>query len=265
MKKWAIVYNPNKQGTQEVAQQMADILQTMGAQAELLPGPVSKLEGFEIAASVGGDGTLLGMVSAALAANIPVVGVNMGKLGYLACLRTEDLPDQLRRIMAGEFRNLERCTLEVEFPNGHKEYALNDLVIKSAEFRLAELSVEVDGEWITQYDCDGLIVATATGSTAYNLSAGGPILHQGAQSIVLTPICAHSLTNRSLLFDHSSTLTIENASPTSKVQVSVDGRAYPDCSGCIPIKVRAACKSLTTFEDPQRGAFATLRQKLSWK
>lgn len=265
MKKWAIVYNPDKSGTKDVAEQMGGFLKERGAKkTDILPGPISKLEGYDIAASIGGDGTLLGLVKAALASNIPVVGVNMGKLGYLACLSTDNLQDQLERIMAGKFNKLERCTLEVELPSGAKEFALNDLVIKSAEFRLAELSVNVDDEWITNYSCDGIIVATATGSTAYNLSAGGPILHQGAQSIVMTPICAHSLTNRSLLFDHSSTLTIENASQ-SKVQISIDGRAYPDCEGCMPLKVRAACRNLTTLEDPQRGAFATLRQKLSWK
>lgn len=263
MKKWAIVYNPTKDGTQAVADQFAEILKANGASADVTAGPIDSLEGYDMGASVGGDGTLLGLVEPALKAAVPLVGINMGKLGYLTSLSTQTLELDTKRILAGEFSPLERSVIEVSFPDGTKRKALNDLVIKSAEFRLAELSVRVDGELVTQYGCDGIIFATATGSTAYNLSAGGPILHQGARGIVMTPICAHTLTNRSVLFDPKSTLEVR--SHEGSVHINVDGRTCAQGCDCMPLTLKSAATGLITLEDPNRGHFATLRQKLSWR
>jgi len=263
LKKWAIVYNPTKTGTKAVATHLAKILKAEGVKSEVMEGPVKSLKGYDIGASVGGDGTLLGLVEAALAAKVPLVGVNMGKLGYLACVAKENLERDTKRILSGEFLPLERCIIEATFPDGAKHHALNDVVIKSADFRLAELKVRVDDEFVTEYSCDGLIFATATGSTAYNLSAGGPILHQGAKGVVMTPICAHTLTNRSVLFDPASVLTVEGGQ--TNVHINIDGRATAMGRSCMPIKIQACTHSLVTLEDPKRGHFATLRQKLNWK
>ncbi len=259
-KNWAIVFNPAKTGAAERAQKLAGILKALGATGKLLKSGVKTLAGYDAAATVGGDGTLLSCVGAALTAKIPLVGVNAGHLGYLTGVTAGSIEADFTQILAGKWRPVERMVLKATCPDGSAHYALNDVVVKSAEYRMATLKVSVDGEHVTNCNCDGLIFSTPTGSTAYNLSAGGPILHRELQGLVMTPICAHSLTNRSVVFSSKSRVRVEALE--GRVLVSIDGRSTQQA--CLPVEVRQATRRLLTLENPGRGAFETMREKLGW-
>lgn len=264
-KNFAIIYNPAKPHTQAVAERLEGILQKLGAKAAIYTTPLEDLGNHDAAASVGGDGTLLGCVPAALSSQIPLIGVNMGRLGYLTTIGKDELKECFMRILSGEYMASPRMVLKVTMSDGSVYYALNDLVIKSAEYRLADLEVSVDDELVTEYDCDGLIFATPTGSTAYNLSAGGPIVHLRAEGIVMSPICAHTLTNRSVIFNSHSRLGVNFGATPCQVHINVDGRAVAESRECLPLQVRQATRKLMILEDPRRGPFETLRQKLGWR
>jgi NAD+ kinase len=265
LKHWAIVYNPTKPGTEAVAARILKALEGLQASGQIHAGAPDSLRGYNAAITIGGDGTMLHCAEQALEANVPLAGVNMGTLGYMTGIGVDEVEESMRRIFAGEFLSLERMALRLDFPDGTVRHALNDLVLKSADFRLTELRVSVDGEYVTEYPCDGLIFATPTGSTAYNLSAGGPIVHTSASGIIMTPICAHTLTNRSIIFNERSTLTVERCEEKTSIHINVDGRTTAEGTGCLPVRISSAQRRLTTLEDPRRGGFATLRQKLNWQ
>jgi NAD+ kinase len=264
--RWAIVYNPSKPEANVVAQDAAEILRKAGAQVKVAKKADEILNSdIELIASVGGDGTMLGCVEAALSLSVPMVGINMGKLGYLTRVNASVMESALDKILHGKFHAMERTVLEATFPDGQKRYALNDVVIKSADFRLAEMDVFADGEHVTEYNCDGVIFATPTGSTAYNLSAGGPILHQSIEGIVMTPICPHSLRSRSVIFNSHSLLKVAPAAKHGKLHVNVDGMVGAEGDECLPIEICEAPSRLKTLEDPDNfGAFTLLKRKLNW-
>jgi NAD+ kinase len=264
-KNFAIVHNPTKPDTLKVAEKLRGILEKLGAKAKVYKTAPNNFKGHDAAAAIGGDGTLLGCVAAALTSQIPLVGVNMGKLGYLASVDKNHLEASFKKVLKGEYIPTPRMVLKTTFPDGQIYYSLNDLVIKSAEYRLAELKVSADGERVTEYEGDGLIFSTPTGSTAYNLSAGGPILQIKTESIVVTPICAHTLTNRSVVFNSRSRLRVELGHTLCAVHINVDGRAVAESRSCLPLTVRQATRKLVTLEDPRRGSFETLRAKLGWR
>jgi len=264
-KNFAIIYNSGKDGAQAIAESLMEILKKLGARAQIYQNIPATLSGHDIISTIGGDGTLLKCVPAALTGQIPVVGVNIGKLGYLTSIDKSSLQESLPKIAYGEFTATPRMVLKAVFPDGSTQYALNDIVIKSAEYRLAELKLLADGQFATQYDCDGLIFSTPTGSTAYNLSAGGPLVHFKTDAIVVTPICAHSLTNRSLVFNSRSTLRVEPGDKPRAIHVNVDGRPVAESRDCLPIQIRQATRKLMILEDSSRTPFDTLREKLGWK
>ena len=261
---WAIVFNPTKPNAGEVATRLLHVLEHFGATGKIYEQAPQKLEGTSALVSIGGDGTMLGCVETAIAAQIPMVGVNMGTLGYLTSIDKNSLEESFGDIMADKYRALERNLLSVELPAGKRMSALNDVVIKSSEYRLAELKVSVDGELVTEYSADGLIFATPTGTTAYNLSAGGPIMHLKTRGIVMTPICAHTLSERSVVFAGDSVLKVEHGRRHSGVHINMDGRTVFEGSYLQPITITLSEKKLITLESPKRGQFEILRRKLGW-
>ena len=262
---FAIVYNSGKQEAFAVAGRLRAVLKKLGVQSKIYKSPPASFRGHDIAATIGGDGTLLCCVPAALSAQIPLVGVNTGNLGYLTSVDKNQLRESFLKILKGGFSAVPRMVLKATFPTGRAQYALNDLVIKSAEYRMAQLRLSVDGERVTEYGCDGLIFSTPTGSTAYNLSAGGPLLHFKTDAIVVTPICAHSLTNRSLVFNSRSKLKVGIGDSPCGIHINADGRTVCEGSDFLPLQIRQATRKLVTLEDPKRGSFETLREKLGWK
>lgn len=261
---WAIVYNATKPSALETAQRLQTALKHFGAAGEIFDGPPANFARVDAVATIGGDGTILGCVPAALQAGVPVVGVNLGKLGYLASVDRNSLEESFEKIVKGEFREVERSILQLELYDGQQHLALNDIVIKSSEYRLAEMKVTVDGEFVSEYHGDGLIFATPTGATAYNLSAGGPIMHLSTEGIVMTPICPHTLTARSVVFGCDSVLRVEPGRRHAGVHITVDGRNAFEGSSLKPIAITQSKEKLITLENPKNGQFEILRKKLGW-
>jgi NAD+ kinase len=184
--------------------------------------------GVDLAVALGGDGTILRTLAKLLGTDTPVIGVNFGRVGFLASLRPEDLEPGLERVFRGEFVVVELPTLEVRL-NGERHVAVNDIVVTSSILgRMVELGWSVGGEDLGTVPCDGMICATPSGSTAYNLSNGGPVLVRGLDAMAVTFIAPHSLHARPLVVPRGLELTVRNETPDVPAAVLVDGHRVGD-------------------------------------
>ncbi|MDH5298302.1 MAG: NAD(+)/NADH kinase [Desulfobulbaceae bacterium] len=218
---------------------------------------------------LGGDGTLLHVADQASRLGIPVVGVNLGALGFLTEVAVDERYEALAAILAGSAVIEERMMLKVRLRSGDAltdwEYVLNDVVISKGSIdRLVQLSAWADQEYITTYKADGLIFSTPTGSTAYNLSAGGPVLHPALRAILVTPICPFMLESRPVLLPAAMNLGTRLAGGAGEVKVIVDGRFAWEMRGDDLLEVKVAEKPLRLIGSPQKGYFEILRNKLNW-
>lgn len=219
---------------------------------------------------LGGDGTLLHVADQASRLQVPVVGVNLGDLGFLTEVAVSERYEVLERILAGQIVVEQRLMLKARINRGGEtadwRYALNDVVVsKGSADRLAQLSTWADQEYITTYRADGLIFSTPTGSTAYNLSAGGPIVNPALQSILVTPICPFMLESRPVLLPASVCLTTKLAEhEANEVKVIVDGQPAWEMSAGDTLEVMASERLLRLICSPQKDYFEILRNKLNW-
>ncbi len=207
--------------------------------------------------SLGGDGTMLAAVRTVGHYGIPIFGINAGNLGFLTEIIAQDIPMALGKIKDDDFIIEERMVIESVVGNGERvpQYALNDVVLDNGEdSRLVGLDLYLDGQFVCSYNADGLIIATPTGSTAYNLAAGGPVLQPKLEALIASPICPHSLTLRPLVFGHNSHLTVRLADNTVNVRMTVDGQVssilLPGTEIAInnaPLGVKLSGKKLTFF------------------
>lgn len=220
----------------------------------------------------GGDGSLLDVVEAVFPTQVPILGVNIGSLGFLTAVSETELASVMPYIAAGNLLLSPRLALEAVFhrTDGTKEKipcALNDIVVARANaLRLARIRVEIGAYLVTEYVCDGLIIATATGSTAYSLAAGGPILSPDADSIVLTPICPHTLTNRALVVGIDEAIRIEVV-PQAGVPaptVQFDGEPGGNLRPGSWMEIRPAKAKVQLAYLPHSDFYRVLRQKLKW-
>jgi NAD+ kinase len=218
----------------------------------------------------GGDGTLLSVARHA-PDHVPIIGVNMGTLGFLTEIRVEELPNVLERVLEGQFHVEPRVTFTVSVSgpgrDGKKLYrVLNDCAInKSAVARIIEMRVSVAGLFVSTFRGDGLIVATPTGSTAYNLSAGGPIIYPTMNAIVLTPICPHMLTNRPLVLPDELDIEITLTTPDTKdIYLTLDGQEGFELTDRDRICVRKSEERVLLVQSPDKNYFDVLRNKLKW-
>jgi len=217
---------------------------------------------------LGGDGTLLSVTRGALGGT-PILGINLGTLGFL----TEHPADRLMKVLHAtlegrvEVVRRERLTVMVENPNKEPitRCVLNDAVVnKSALARMLVLGVHVNGAFVSRFKADGLIVATPTGSTAYNLSAGGPILYPNLEILVVTPICPHALTNRPIVLSLDSTIEIQLESHSEEVWLTLDGQqGFPIGTEDL-VTIRACPDPVMLIADPSRSYFQVLHRKLKW-
>ncbi len=220
---------------------------------------------------LGGDGTLLHVAAQASHFDIPVVGINLGNLGFLTEVAAGEMYQALETILAGKARIEKRMMLRASLFSGRDGqeseplFALNEVVIvKESTDRIMRLSSWADEEFITTYKGDGLIISTPTGSTAYNLSAGGPIVHAELGTILVTPICPFMLESRPVLLSPDVRITTRLADPENDVKVIVDGRPAWDMKADDCLVVQAAAKPLCLISSPHKGYFAILRNKLNW-
>ncbi|OGQ86347.1 MAG: hypothetical protein A2512_05230 [Deltaproteobacteria bacterium RIFOXYD12_FULL_56_24] len=218
---------------------------------------------------LGGDGTLLHVAEQASRLQVPVVGVNLGDLGFLTEVAVSERYEVLEGILAGEMVIEERLMLKARLQQGEEaaewRYALNDVVVsKGSADRLAQLSTWADQEYITTYRADGLIFSTPTGSTAYSLSAGGPIVSPALQSILVTPICPFMLESRPVLLPATVCLTTRLAGQANGVKIIVDGQPAWEMSASDTLEVMASERQLRLICSPQKDYFEILRNKLNW-
>ena len=218
---------------------------------------------------LGGDGTILNVVGQ-LGANIkPIFGINVGSLGFLTCSNSSAYRDAIESIASGRIAFRQRTLLDVRISAGaHPEkriIALNDAVFSRGELsRLVRVRARVDGETLTEFNADGLIIATPTGSTAYSLSAGGPIMAPDSRVFVITPICPHVLTNRSVIVAETSLIEVEASEQDYPVYLTVDGREPLRLAAGAAVRMRRTERPLPLAVLPEMSFFSVVRQKLKW-
>ena len=218
---------------------------------------------------LGGDGTLLSVARAAHPHNIPILAVNLGSLGFLAEISIDELYPTLENILAGKFEIENRMLLNAcIWRNGEKvedHNVLNDVVInKGAVARVINLQVLVNGQYMTSYRADGLIIATPTGSTAYSLSAGGPIIHPSMHTLVLSPICPFTLTNRSILIPDQSIIQVKLTAEYDDVRITLDGQEGYDMRAGDILEIKKTKTTLQLIRGPNKNYYQILRDKLHW-
>ena len=218
---------------------------------------------------LGGDGTLLKAARLYGHQEAPILGVNLGGLGFLTEISLDELRLLMDRIFQGDYQLENRMVLTAGIIREGEAHPvipfLNDVVInKGAVARIIDLETSIGGQFLTSYRGDGLIVATPTGSTAYNLSAGGPILHPALKTILLTPICPFTLTNRPIILQDDAVIDIRLGTKASEVWLTFDGQVgYPLNPGDL-VRVQKAVKSIRLIKTPFKNYFEILRTKLKW-
>lgn len=262
------VVNQTKSGAPELAKSLISIASGLGVKIrETTSFPVESgfLKGCDACCVIGGDGTLLGVVNEAAREQVPVIGVNRGSLGFLTTFSADEARTQFPSLLSGDFTVAQRSLLDCSIAPGEHRLALNDVLIKD-EFssHLVRLEVFADDELVTEYYCDGLIFSTPTGSTAYNLSAGGPLIHPGAEVIAMTPICPHTLSNRSIIFRHDVRLRVYHRDLNSRVLVALDGQQNQVMCENSPIEITLSKIRLPLAQRRGYSHFAVVRTKLKW-
>jgi NAD+ kinase len=226
-------------------------------------------EGCDLMIVLGGDGTLLSAVRAIGRREIPLFPVNLGGLGFLTAITVDELFPELERALRGEHRVAKRKLLNSEVVRDGKVVAtfdaLNDAVLTKSDIaRMIDLDVYVDDQLVCAYKADGLIISTPTGSTAYSLSAGGPIIFPSVPAICLTPICPHMLTNRPVLVPETSRIRVISRGPDESVYLTIDGQVGTPIRERDTIVCHSSQYALHLIRPPRQMFFDVLRQKLKW-
>ncbi len=247
----------------------------MEAATAALAGAASDLDEVQVAERcdllvvLGGDGTILRVVHRVGATLRPIFGINLGSLGFLTCLGPAEISRAVEAIVTGDFALSRRSLLKVELLSKRGPiqtfYALNDAVISRGErSKLVKIDVRIDGEVLTNFNADGLIVSTPTGSTAYSLSAGGPILLPDTGVFVITPVCPHVLTNRSTVVSDQSIVEARLTVPGQEVFISMDGQTPVEMCLHDVLRISQSDRVLPLAMLPERPFSKVLRQKLKW-
>lgn len=282
MKTVGIFAHPNKPAFQEAFPKILRFLKDLGLEvlmsaevARALPQPTTEAtlmpeselpQQCEMLLSFGGDGTILRTIQLVGAQQTPVLGINVGGLGFLTEIPLDQFKETFQTIYTGKFFIEERLLLQVSFPQGDPSMlALNEITIeKGRSTRVIEVSVQIDGNFFNDIVADGLIVSTPTGSTGYSLSSGGPIVVPTSQCIILNPICPHSLTNRPVIIPSSSRLDITVYTEYPEVIVSADNQDVREFPSRSQMQIKAAPFTARLVKHPQSDYFSLLRNKLNW-
>ncbi len=224
----------------------------------------------ELIIAVGGDGTMLHAARLAAPYDVPVLGVNRGRLGFLADISPADIRDRLDDVLNGRYVKDHRAMLQARLIGPDREihitHALNDVVLQKWQTgRMLDFETWIDGHYVNNHGGDGLVIATATGSTAYALSCGGPILYPELDAFVLAPICPHTLSDRPIVVRSSSTIEIRLVPrPDTQAQVTCDGVSLGELTGDDRLVVTRAASSVTLLHPPDHDYYRILRSKLRW-
>lgn len=245
-----------------IDESLADLLKISGCSREEVASESDML------LVLGGDGTLLAAARLAGATGIPILGVNLGSLGFLTEITINELYPAMERVLKGGYETEERVMLSAGIIRDNKETArytvLNDVIVsRGSTARIIDLETRINGDYVTTYKADGLIVSTPTGSTAYSLSAGGPIIYPSLHAFALTPICPHTLTQRPIIVSDDSVITISILSKED-ILITHDGIAGPALHYGDVVEVKKADAVIHLIKSPYRNYYEVLRTKLKW-
>lgn len=271
MKRVGILYHPMIGVTHSLSKKLEKFLSANGVSAWLCSAweedkASAQLDNTDLILTVGGDGTILRAAQVALASKTPITGINFGKLGFMTEFSADEVPDRLSALLAGEGWIDERAMLQAEFSDGQVFHALNDVVLaRGAIARLVNIAASIDSTPLTTYRADGVIVATATGSTGYSLGAGGPILHPQSKEFILTPITSHLSLNYKLVLPATSVVEL-HINTTNEATLSIDGHINLSQSNGAKVTVRHSSR-VTRFLriHPEAYFYGSLEQKLKGK
>lgn len=257
----AIIYNEDVPESLSTAKITRDVLCSKSLSAKILPSNSKSAEA-DFIITIGGDGTLL--KAARVYPKLPIFGVNLGRLGFLAQAKPNELEMAIDKLIKGEFHIEKRMMLSAF---DEKITALNDIVIKGDSFsRTSRLYLFINDKPVCDYLADGLIISTPTGSTAYTLSAGGPVIAPGLDAMVIVPICPHTLTARPLVIPAGETIKISSCETCSKMKLSADGQNTVDIapSEFVTITKSKVEADLVILNRENNGFYSILREKLQW-
>ena len=240
-----------------------------GFKSEVFPDAAALARKVDVIVVFGGDGTMLRVAREISGAQTPLLGINIGGLGFLTAVPSDGLREAFNQIWRGNYSFEQRALIAASFQsrNGivHRT-ALNDVVVSRGSVpRLIELEVRVNGEPLTRYRCDGLIVSSPTGSTAYSLAAGGAVVSPTADVFALTPISPHTLSNRSVILSLDSAITVKVVNPTSSTILSADGQTIAELTKGDAITIKRSNHSVRLMKLNGSSFFQTLRAKLHWR
>lgn len=224
----------------------------------------------DLALVMGGDGTMLNAARSLVDFQVPILGINLGRLGFLADVSPHEIPESLEEVLLGRFREEERSLLHAQVMRGPhaitQSDALNDIVVHKRDVaRMIEVDAFLDGQFLNAYRADGLIISTPTGSTAYALSGGGPIIHPALEAVVLVPICPHTLTHRPIVIGADNEIeVVVGEGNTTHVQVTCDGQVSLAIKPGDRILIRKKRRKLRLIHPVDHDYFQILRAKLRW-
>jgi NAD+ kinase len=273
--KTAIIYNAEIKASQEVLERVCAIFKATGKQyiiQKIIPESTVKTQEFDrdisLAIVIGGDGTLISATRFYAQFNIPVFGINLGRLGFLAQLQVNEIEIGIKKLLAGEYRIEERLMLKCFNEEHNFDFnALNDIVIKGGNLaRTERLYLYIGDELVSDYLADGLIISTPTGSTAYTLSAGGPIVHPAVDVMIIVPICPHSLGARPLVIPHTEKVSVKVGSDKNDVFVTADGQKNFKFSKKTKVEIiqNPHKAKLVFLKDSETSFYSVLKEKLNW-
>ena len=264
----AFIINETKSGAPELANELVRIAERdcrIHRITTEFPVESDFLEGISACCVIGGDGTLLGIAKQCARQSVPVIGINRGGLGFLTTFSAEEAVELFPKVLKGEYSTTDRSMVTARSSDGQEAMALNDAVIKEIHSgAILNLNVANEAGTITDYLCDGIIFATPTGSTAYNLSAGGPLIGPDANVLAMTPICPHTLSNRSIIFDASEKLTVMDVSKSKTLQVIMDGVNQLTIEPDEKVTLELAKEKLEIIHQSNFNHFEVIRTKLKW-
>jgi NAD+ kinase len=220
----------------------------------------------EVIITLGGDGSMLASARAFGRFGVPILGINLGKLGFLTEVAQNQIEESLARLKDNKFKIEERMVLEATLPNHKESYvALNDVVVDHGEeIRLAKIDLFANDEFVCPYDSDGIVIATPTGSTAYSLSAGGPIINPLMESIAVSPISPHTLALRTIIFPSDSVLVVRAGSDEINLRVALDGQIVGHLNSGDEVVVKKADYKVRFIKFDTKSFYEILRTKLHW-
>jgi NAD+ kinase len=269
IKRVGLIGNSQKADCADMLRKAARLIARAGRKVVVGDNPAALAREADLLLVFGGDGTMLRVARNIAGSATPMLGINIGGLGFLTAVPSNELARALKHIWQGEFKYESRALLEVTgLCRGRnvRETALNDIVVgRGAVSRLIGLEVSVNGERVTRYRCDGLIISSPTGSTAYSLAAGGAVVFPTAEVFALTPVCPHALSNRSLIFPLDAVIRVKALNPPPATILSADGRLVGELDAGDEVAVRRSRRAVRLMHLADGSFLEALRRKLQWR